>query len=132
MAGPLAYYEIVWTSVISLAEGLLSALTAPKVGCERMLLINGYFDNQQLCDIIRSWTDFDSALKDRVPVGQPGQDIAGRFYKADWSKAERLLNFTKPTLEKTLLQLVKQLLCIEKATKAKIDDTKMNGFNGVS
>jgi hypothetical protein len=109
-----------------MAEASLAALTAPKAGYERLLLLNGYFDNQKLCDIIHGSKELDSSVKDRVPIGQPGQNIATRFYKADWSKAERLLRFAKPTLEQTVVDLVKQLTVIDSASKAKVNGVKSN------
>ncbi|KAH6652991.1 hypothetical protein BKA67DRAFT_659641 [Truncatella angustata] len=83
----------VWTSVTSLAQAHVSALSAPKVGNERFLLINGTFDNQELCDLIRS-SDLDESSRERVPKGHPGRHQ--KTWKADDSKAANYLKYSKP------------------------------------
>lgn len=88
----------------------MSALTAPKAGGERFLLINGTFDNQDLCDLLIS-SDLSSDSKSRVPKGNPGHP--GENWKGDGSKASEYLEFSKPTLRDTILQLRSYLMLLE-------------------
>ncbi|KAK6067148.1 nad dependent epimerase [Seiridium cupressi] len=100
----------IWTSVTSLAEAHVSALSAPKAGGERFLLINGTFENQELCDLLRS-SDLNEASKSRIPVGKPNH--RGDFWKADGSKAAEYLKFSKPDLRHTILELQRYLIQLE-------------------
>ncbi|KAI0128032.1 hypothetical protein BJ170DRAFT_399900 [Xylariales sp. AK1849] len=103
----------IWTSVLSLAEAHISALSAPGAGNERFLLISGIYENQRLCDIIRA-SDVGSNMKSRVPLGNPGHRDTDGFWKADASKAARYLDFSSPTLEDTVMQLKEHLLLLER------------------
>lgn len=102
----------VWTSVVSLAEAHISALSAPGVGIQRFLLINGTFENQELCDMIRAAdSHLDQRSKDRVPQGTPGH--RGKLWKANGDKAAEYLHFSKPTLRNTVSSLRAYLFQME-------------------
>ncbi|KAI1849599.1 hypothetical protein JX265_007938 [Neoarthrinium moseri] len=107
----------VWTSVASLAEANISALTTPDAGGERFLLVNGSYENQELCDLIRA-SNVNHTTKDRLPKGDPGHRTH-ELWRADGSKAAQYLSFSQPTLEETILPLKDYLLRLE-ADKAGI------------
>ncbi|CAJ2507868.1 Uu.00g090540.m01.CDS01 [Anthostomella pinea] len=108
-----------WTSVVALAEAHVSALGAPEAGNERFLLLSGDYDNQELVDTIRGSTALDQTVKDRVPVGNPGERPKVETYKADGSKAAKYLKFSTPSLEETVEGLLKQVLGVEQEEKMK-------------
>ncbi|KAI1338673.1 hypothetical protein F5Y15DRAFT_416896 [Xylariaceae sp. FL0016] len=102
-----------WTSVVALAEAHVSALSAPMAGNERFLLLSGDYDNQELSEVIRASGSVSQAVKDRVPVGNPGERPKKSIYTADGSKAYEFLKFSKPSLEETVAGLLNQVEQIE-------------------
>jgi hypothetical protein len=76
---------------------------------------DGEYDMQELADIVHSSAAISQATKERVPIGQPGQRLSGKHYKVDSKKASSILELVSPTLESTIVELVEQLLEIEKA-----------------
>lgn len=101
----------VWTSVTSLAEAHVSALSAADAGNERFLLISGHFDNQELCDLIKS-SDLDKDSRSRVPKGHPGHHE--ELWKADGGKAANYLEYSKPeTLRSIILEVRNYLVMLE-------------------
>ncbi|ETS73498.1 hypothetical protein PFICI_14444 [Pestalotiopsis fici W106-1] len=102
----------IWTAVTSLAEAQISALSSSKAGGERFLVVNGAYENQELCDYLIS-SDLDEDSKSRVPTGNPGH--RSNHWKADGSKAAESLEFSKPTLKDTIVGVRNYLFRLAKS-----------------
>ena len=99
----------------TLAKAHTLALTTATASNQRFLVCNGDFDNQELADIIHASPEIPQPMKMRVPLGFPGDRLKGKVYSSDSSKLERVLSIDlkEEILEKTVVDLVKQLLQIE-------------------
>jgi hypothetical protein len=69
---------------------------------------------QQLADILRSSGDISEDARRRIPVGKPGERLAGKHYKVDNKKARLTLELEQSSLENAVIGLAAQLLEIEK------------------
>lgn len=109
----------IWTAVTSLAEAQISALSSPKAGGERFLVVNGAYENQELCDYLIS-SDLDENSKNRVPTGNPGH--RSDHWTADGSKAAEFLEYSKPSLRDTIVDVRNYLLKLGKSQGRHSDD----------
>ena len=82
----------------------------PEAGGQRYLTTWGRFSFQQICDILRE--EFPE-LRDRVPVGNPGEPITG-VYNVDNSKVKRELGMEFIPLRQIVVDTAKNFLEIEK------------------
>lgn len=106
---------LVWTSITALAESHISALNEEAASGERFLVTNGTYDMQELADALHSSSEISEEIKQRVPVGEVGKRLSSTHYKVDNSKAKKLLGFGDYSLQKTVVDLVNQLVKMEKA-----------------
>ena len=103
----------VWTSVIALAATHVKALTTSEASNERLLVTDGVYDMQQLADILHHSSILPAAAKKRIPIGVEGRRLAATHYKVDSEKAKKILGTESPSLERTVIELVQQLLELE-------------------
>ncbi|KAF2811398.1 NAD(P)-binding protein [Mytilinidion resinicola] len=106
-----------WTSVTTLAQAHVNALNIQEAGNERVLVINGSFDNQELADIVHESVRIPERVKERVPKGSPGSRLTGKIFTAGSSKDVSILgldlNVSQESLSNTISDLVLQLANIE-------------------
>ncbi|RDW61293.1 Nad dependent epimerase [Coleophoma crateriformis] len=106
----------IWTSATALAAAHTSALVTAAASGERFLVTNGTYDFQELADIIHASSDTPVNIKIRVPKGESGRRLAESHYKVDNSKGLKALALEEPTLENTVIPLIKQLAELETIT----------------
>ncbi|PTB62742.1 NAD(P)-binding protein [Trichoderma citrinoviride] len=105
---PTAFWAIVDVRDVALAHK--RAYYKPEAGGQRYLTTWGRFSFQQICDILRE--EFPE-LRDRVPVGNPGEPITG-VYNVDNSKVKRELGIEFIPLRQIVVDTAKNFLEIEK------------------
>ena len=94
----------------------MKALLVSNAANERFLATNGDYDMQELADILHCSPAISAEVKKRIPLGNPGMRLAGTHYKVANSKAKMLLGLAEPSLEETIVELVVQLLEMEKSS----------------
>ncbi|KAI4595214.1 hypothetical protein KJ359_007190 [Pestalotiopsis sp. 9143b] len=105
----------IWTAVTSLAEAHISALSSPKAAGERYLVVNGAYENQELCDYLVA-SNLDKHSKSRVPKGNPGH--RSEHWQADGTKAAESLEYSKPTLRDTIVDVRDYLVRLANLAKS--------------
>lgn len=106
----------VWTSVTALATAHVKALTTPEASNQRFLVTDGVYDMQELADIVHASSAIPEAAKERVPKGVPEKRLCETHYKVDNRKAKEILELESSSLEETVIELVQQLLKLEKTS----------------
>lgn len=107
----LANTKQLWVDVRDLALAHVLALTKEKAANERFFVVEGYFTNREICEIIRK--NFPE-LADKLPGKEvKGGDYPGggpgALYKFDNSKTKDILGIKFRGLEESVTDLVKSL-----------------------
>ncbi|EJD54268.1 putative NAD dependent epimerase/dehydratase [Auricularia subglabra TFB-10046 SS5] len=102
-----------WVDVRDLAAAHVKALTAPKAGNQRFLIMaDGEYGNQDIADILHKHFP-----NQPIPKGRPGRGHGmekGTYYTGDNMKSKEFLRMSYGTLEDMLVPLAKSLLKLEK------------------
>lgn len=102
----------VWVDVRDLAKAHVNALVKSDASNQRFLVSAGDFDNQQIADILRASISKEyTALN--IPIGEVGKRLTGTHLTTDSSKAVKVLGITFTNFERTVTDLVNQLLEIQ-------------------
>lgn len=87
-------------------------MDAPGAGNQRFITSAGLIDSQKIADIFRSKVP---GAEERVPKGSPGKyNLPADHYRADASKAERILGVKWRSAEETFGDVGRQMLEFEK------------------
>ncbi|EHK21712.1 uncharacterized protein TRIVIDRAFT_70733 [Trichoderma virens Gv29-8] len=105
---PTAFWAIVDVRDVAVAHKV--AYYKPEAGGQRYLTTLGRFSFQQICDILRE--EFPD-LRDRVPVGNPGELITG-VYDVDNTKVKKELGIDFIPLRQMVIDTAKNFLELEK------------------
>lgn len=90
-------------------------MDAVDAGNKRFLITPGAVTSQEISDILRAKVP---GAEERTPKGEPGKNtLPDDAYKADTSRAQKVLGLTYRSKEDTFVDLGKQLLEIEKSAK---------------
>ncbi|KAM0263955.1 hypothetical protein ACHAQJ_000990 [Trichoderma viride] len=104
-------------AVVDVRDVALAHKTAyykPEAGGQRYLTTSGLFSFQKICDILRE--EFPE-LRDRVPIGSPGEPITG-VYNVDNTKAKTELGINFISLRQMVIDTAKNFLEIERRLAA--------------
>ncbi|KAL3418230.1 NAD-dependent epimerase dehydratase [Phlyctema vagabunda] len=110
----------IWTSVTGLAAAHTVSLTTPAASNERFLVTDGTYDMQELADALHASEEVSEETKKRIPVGEPSKRLSATHYKVDNSKAKKVLGLHDSSLMETVIELVKQLLEMEKLNQGQV------------
>ncbi|KAL7928310.1 hypothetical protein V8C35DRAFT_285374 [Trichoderma chlorosporum] len=112
---PTAFWAIVDVRDVAVAHKV--AYYKPEAAEQRYLTTLGLFSFQQICDILRE--EFPN-LRDRVPVGNPGEPITG-VYDVDNAKVKKELGINFTSLRQMVIDTAKNFLDIEKSLAAQVN-----------
>lgn len=105
----------VYTDVRDIAHAHILAATVPEASNKRFVICTGQIGSQDISDMLRK--DIPE-LEERTPVGVPGGNkLDPNAYTCSSQQAERVLGLEFRSKEETFVELVKQLLEIEKREK---------------
>lgn len=96
-----------WVDVRDLADAHVRALESSEASNQRFMMSAGDYDNQELSDVLREKLPKD--FSKNVPVGKPGDRLTGTHFKADSSKAERILGIKFRKLEESIMDFASQI-----------------------
>jgi hypothetical protein len=95
----------------------VQAAILPEASNKRFLFTRGQISSQEISDILRKNIP---ELAERTPIGKPGtSSLPKGAYNADNTPAKDVLKVEFRSAESTFVDLVKQLLEIEKKEKSK-------------
>ncbi|KAK5992932.1 Putative uncharacterized oxidoreductase [Cladobotryum mycophilum] len=106
---PTGFWAIADVRDVALAHKL--AYETPSAAGQRYFTTAGLFSFQQICDILRE--EFPEELRGRVPVGRPGEPIAG-VYDVNNGKARRELGMEFIPLREIVVDTARNLLALER------------------
>lgn len=101
----------IWVDVRDLAFAHAEALFHPKASNQRFIISAGDFDNQEIADILRDSLD-SKVVNSNVPIGNPGERLAGTHFTTDATKSIKELGVTYRKLDDCVTSLAHQLLAI--------------------
>ena len=105
---------ISWVDVRDVAKAHRLAYEKPEAGGQRYFTTASLYSFQQVVDIIRK--DFPQ-LQSQTPRGTPGAGLIPNTFEVDDSKIKKELGMTFMPLEKSIHDMVEELLRIEKSIR---------------
>ncbi|KAK9479866.1 hypothetical protein V1514DRAFT_219422 [Lipomyces japonicus] len=97
----------VWVDVRNVAEAHVNAIDNPKTDNQRYFIVAGQFTFQNIANIVRKQFP---EIKDKVPKGDPENSEPNNFFNVDNKKSIKDLGIEYISLEKSIVDLTKQLV----------------------